>query len=70
MLDNEKDGTEDVNLSKSTKDPIIINAEDKQVASYQNISSDKMEGLDEKNRGSIQDNTSTQDDQSSNSPKG
>ncbi|RCV27585.1 hypothetical protein SEVIR_5G340700v4 [Setaria viridis] len=66
---NEKDGTEDVNLSKSTKDPIIINAEDKQVASYQNISSDKMEGLDEKNRGSIQDNTSTQDDQSSNSPK-
>jgi len=48
MLDNEKDGTEDVNWSKSSKEPIITNAEDKQVASYQNISSDKIEGLDEK----------------------
>ncbi|XP_066311457.1 uncharacterized protein [Miscanthus floridulus] len=45
---NEKDGTEDVNWSKSSKEPIITNAEDKQVASYQNISSDKIEGLDEK----------------------
>ena len=46
-------------------------AEDKQVASYQNSSSDKIEALDEKNRGSIQDIASTQeDDQSSNLPKG
>lgn len=70
MLDNEKDGTEDVNWSKSSKEPIITNAEDKQVASYQNISSDKIEGLDEKNRRSIQYNTSTRDDQSSNLQKG
>nr|CAB3478467.1 unnamed protein product [Digitaria exilis] len=68
--DNEKDGTEDFNLSKSLKDPIITNAEDKKVASYQNISSDTIEGLDEKKRGSIEDNTSTtQDDQSSCLPK-
>ncbi|OEL23645.1 hypothetical protein BAE44_0015340 [Dichanthelium oligosanthes] len=67
---NEKDGTEDVNLSESSKDPIITDVEDKQVASYQNISADNIEVLDEKNRGSIQDNTSTrQDDQSSNLPK-
>ena len=46
-------------------------AEDKQVASYQNSSSDKIEALDEKNRGSIQDIASTQeDDRSSNLPKG
>ena len=70
MLDNEKDGTEDVNWSKSSKEPIITNAEDKQVASYQNISSDKIEGLDEKKRSSIQYNTSTRDDQSSNLQKG
>ena len=70
MLDNEKDGTEDVNWSKSSKEPIITNAEDKQVASYQNISSDKIEGLNEKKRSSIQYNTSTRDDQSSNSQKG
>ncbi|XP_039814249.1 uncharacterized protein LOC120676969 [Panicum virgatum] len=68
---NEKHGTEDVNLSKSSKDPITTIAEDKQVASYQNSSSDKIEALDEKNRGSIQDIASTQeDDQSSNLPKG
>lgn len=69
MLDNEKDGTEDVNLSKS---PIITSAEDKNVDSYQNISSDTIEGLDVKNRGSIKDKTSaTQEDyQSSYLPKG
>ncbi|CAO2166576.1 unnamed protein product [Urochloa humidicola] len=68
-INNEKDGTEDVNLSKSTKDPITT-SEDKEVASYQNISSDNTEDLDEKNRGSIQDNTSTQEaDKSSNLPK-
>nr|CAB3474421.1 unnamed protein product [Digitaria exilis] len=68
---NEKDGTEDVNLSKSLKGLIITNAEDKKVASYQNISSDTIEGLDEKKRGSIEDNTSTtqEDDQSSYLPK-
>jgi len=70
MLDNEKDGTEDVNWSKSSKEPIITNAEDKQVASYQNISSDKIEGLEEKKRSSVQYNTSTRDDQSSNLQKG
>lgn len=70
MLDNEKDGTEDVSSSKSSKERIITNAEDKQVASYQNISSDKIEGLDEKNRSSIQYHTSTRDDQSSNLQKG
>jgi len=70
MLENEKDGTEDVSWSKSSKECIITNAEDKQVASYQNISSDKIEGLDEKNRSSIQYNTSTRDDQSSNLQKG
>ena len=70
MLDNEKDGTDDVNWSKSSKEPIITNAEDKQVASYQNISSDKIEGLDEKKRSSIQYNTSTRDGQSSNLQKG
>ncbi|CAL4954286.1 unnamed protein product [Urochloa decumbens] len=51
MLDNGKDGTEDVNLSKSPKDPIIITSEDKEVASYQIISSDNTENLDEKNKG-------------------
>ncbi|RLM93615.1 uncharacterized protein C2845_PM08G27060 [Panicum miliaceum] len=67
---NEKHGTEDVNLSKSSKDPITTNAEHKQVASYQNSSSDKIVALDEKDRGSIQDIASTQeDDQSSNLPK-
>jgi mannosidase alpha-like ER degradation enhancer 2 len=66
MLDNENDGTEDVSWSKSSKEPIITNAEDMQVASYQNISSDKTKGLDEKNKSSIQYNTSTRDDQSSN----
>ncbi|CAD6229647.1 unnamed protein product [Miscanthus lutarioriparius] len=66
---NEKDGTEDVNWSKSSKEPIITNAEDKQVASYQNISSDKIEGLDEKKRSSIQYSTSTRDGQSSNLQK-
>jgi len=71
MLDNEKHGTEDVNLSKSSKDPITTNAEDKQVASDQNSSSDKIEALDEKTRGSIQDIASTQEgDQSSNLLKG
>ena len=70
MLDNEKDGTDDVNWSKSSKEPIITNAEDKQVASYQNISSDKIEGLEEKKRSSVQYNTSTRDDQSSNLQKG
>ena len=71
MPDNEKHDTEDVNLSKSSKDPITTIAEDKQVASYQNSSSDKIEALDEKNRGSIQDIASTQeDDKSSNLPKG
>ena len=46
-------------------------AEDKQVASDQNSSSDKIEPLDEESRGSIQDIASTQeDDQSSNLPKG
>lgn len=67
MLDNEKDGTEDVNLSKS---PIITSAEDKNVASYPNISSDT--GLDVENGGSIEDKTSTtqEDDQSSYLPKG
>ncbi|CAO2197428.1 unnamed protein product [Urochloa humidicola] len=69
-INNEKDGTEDVNLSKSTKDPIITTSEDKEVASYQNISSDNTEDLDEKNKGSIKDNTSTQEaDKSSNLPK-
>ncbi|OQU87639.1 hypothetical protein SORBI_3003G312600 [Sorghum bicolor] len=63
---NENDGTEDVSWSKSSKEPIITNAEDMQVASYQNISSDKTKGLDEKNKSSIQYNTSTRDDQSSN----
>lgn len=70
MLDNEKDGTEDVNFSKSLKDPIITSAEDKNVASYPNISSDT--GLDVENGGSIEDKTSTtqEDDQSSYLPKG
>jgi mannosidase alpha-like ER degradation enhancer 2 len=71
MLDNEKDGTEDIDLSKFSKDPIINTLEDKQVASYQNISSDNIEDLDEKNMDLTQDKTSTQeDDQSSNLPKG
>ncbi|CAL4973773.1 unnamed protein product [Urochloa decumbens] len=70
-INNGKDGTEDVNLSKSPKDPIITTSEDKEVVSYQNISSDNTEDLDEKNKGSIQDNTSTQEaDQSSNLPRG
>jgi hypothetical protein len=64
MLDTEKDGAEYVNWSKSSKEPVITNAEDKQMASYQNISPDKVESLDEKNRSSIQYNTSTRDDQS------
>lgn len=63
MLDTEKDDTENVNWSKSSTEPIVTNCEDKQVASYQNISSDKIEGLHEKNRSSIQNNTSTRDDQ-------
>lgn len=70
MLDNEKDGTEDVKWSKSLKGPVITNPKDKQVASYQNISSDKIEGLDERNMSSIQYYTSTRDDQSSNLPNG
>ncbi|XP_062208613.1 uncharacterized protein LOC133910111 [Phragmites australis] len=65
----EKDGTQDTNMSKSLKDSIISNGGDEQVASYRNNSSSKIEGLDEKSRGSIQDNASTQDDQSGNLPK-
>jgi hypothetical protein len=40
--------------------------QDEQVTSDQNHSSPMIEGADAKNRGSIQDNTSTQDDQSDN----
>lgn len=40
--------------------------QDEQVTSDQNHSSSKIEGADEKNRGSIQDSTSTQDDQGGN----
>ncbi|CAO2194861.1 unnamed protein product [Urochloa humidicola] len=66
---NEKDGTEDVDLSKSSKDLIITtSSEDKQTASYQNISSHNIEDLDDKNMGSIQGSTQ-EDDQSSILPK-
>jgi hypothetical protein len=40
--------------------------QDEQATSDENHSSPKIEGADAKNRGSIQDNTSTQDDQSDN----
>ncbi|KAJ1285631.1 hypothetical protein BS78_03G293200 [Paspalum vaginatum] len=67
---NEKDGGEDVNISKSSKDPIISNAEDKQVSPYQIMSSDKLEGSDEKSWGCLQDNTTTgENDQSNSLPK-
>ncbi|KAL6845242.1 hypothetical protein ACP4OV_024737 [Aristida adscensionis] len=58
MADNEKDGTQDTNTSNSLKDSNAPNSRDEQVVSGQD---DSIEGLDEKNRGSIQNSTSTQD---------
>ncbi|TVU34926.1 hypothetical protein EJB05_16784, partial [Eragrostis curvula] len=60
---NEKPDTQDTNMLKSLKGSTISNGEDEQLASDQNHSS-KIEGVDEENRSSIQDNTSTQDDKS------
>lgn len=68
MLDKEKDGTEDVDMSKSLKGPVISNGGEEQMALDQKNSSTKNEDLEEKNRGSIQDHTSTQDDQNVNLP--
>uniref|UniRef100_A0A0A8Y167 Uncharacterized protein n=1 Tax=Arundo donax TaxID=35708 RepID=A0A0A8Y167_ARUDO len=55
-------------MPKPLKDP-ISNGGYEQVASDQNNSSSKIEGFDEENRASTQDDASIQDDQSGSLPK-
>ncbi|KAF7024119.1 hypothetical protein CFC21_036516 [Triticum aestivum] len=60
--DKEKDGTKDVDMSEVLKAPAIFNGGDDQMASDQRKISAANEDLDEKNRGALEDHTSTQDD--------
>ncbi|KAF7038027.1 hypothetical protein CFC21_048264 [Triticum aestivum] len=58
----EKDGAKDLDMSEVLKAPVISNGGDDQMASDQTKISAANEDLDEKNRGSLEDHTSTQDD--------
>ncbi|KAE8804982.1 hypothetical protein D1007_19003 [Hordeum vulgare] len=60
--DKEKDGTKDVDMSEVLKAPVVSNGGDDQMASDQTKMSAAVEDLDKKNRGSLEDHTSTQDD--------
>ncbi|VAH80440.1 unnamed protein product [Triticum turgidum subsp. durum] len=60
--DKEKDGTKHVDMSEVLKAPVIFNGGDDQMASDQRKISAANEDIDEKNRGSLEDHTSTQDD--------
>lgn len=62
MLDKEKDGTKDVDMSEVLKAPVISNGGDDQMAPEQTKISAANKDFDEMDRGSLQDHTSTQDD--------
>uniref|UniRef100_A0A0E0JPC5 Uncharacterized protein n=1 Tax=Oryza punctata TaxID=4537 RepID=A0A0E0JPC5_ORYPU len=63
--DKGKDGTKDLDKSKLLKDPVITNGGNGQMVSIKRDSSIKNKDLDDKNRGSLQDHSLTQDDDQS-----
>uniref|UniRef100_A0ACD5W0V2 Uncharacterized protein n=1 Tax=Avena sativa TaxID=4498 RepID=A0ACD5W0V2_AVESA len=62
MKDKEKGDTKDVDLSEVLKAPLTSNGGDEKMASDQTKISAANEDVDEKNKGSLQDYRSTQDD--------
>ncbi|EAZ13710.1 uncharacterized protein [Oryza sativa Japonica Group] len=63
--DKGKDGTKDLDKSKLLKDPVITNGGNEQMVSIKGDSFNKNKDLDDKNRGSLQDHSLTQDNDQS-----